>query len=225
MCTCSSNIIMNSLPAIKVLLKITNLSPVVWGCVLFMSIRMSMLLLHIQVKLMQLRAQLAHDSETIATCPFTSCLLYNISKQIVREDPGNKIIIYFTFKLFTGELHAPNFCFFHFTHPSLLILTHPFLLIFSSSSSFTDFKGYTLLRCSEKCMIGYHPLCWRKYKSSLPECTSEKGFLSSPCITPDCPGIINYIAIFEMGRKPKVCFWCDPHVHVHVCMTWYRHCC
>ena len=38
MCTCSSNIIMNPLPVIKVLLKITNLSPVVWGSVLFISI-------------------------------------------------------------------------------------------------------------------------------------------------------------------------------------------
>ena len=115
---------MNPLPVINVLLKIPNLSTVVWGCVLFMSIGISMLLLLIQVKLMQLRAQLAHDSETIATCPFTSCLLYNISKQIVREDPGNRI---YSVLHFTRELQLQTFVFF-----ILLILPFSFLLILFS---------------------------------------------------------------------------------------------
>ena len=81
-----------------------------------------------------------------------------------------------------------------------------------------DFKGYTLLHCTEKCSVGYHPSCWRKFKVAQPEITSEKGFLSSPCITPDCPGIINYIAVFELADKPKVYkfdFFCCVHV-LHV---------
>ena len=52
--------------------------------------------------------------------------------------------------------------------------------------------------------MGFHPSCWRKYKGVQPEVMGEKGFLSSPCVTPDCTGHITYIAVYETADKPKV---------------------
>lgn len=69
---------------------------------------------------------------------------------------------------------------------------------------FSDFKGYTLMRCSEKCSIGFHPTCWRRFKTSRTDHSNEKNLISTPCVTPDCPGKVTHIAIYETGPKPKV---------------------
>lgn len=68
-------------------------------------------------------------------------------------------------------------------------------------SSCSEFRGYTLLCCSEKCSIGFHPSCWRRYKNNHVTISTEKDALFTPCLTPDCPGIISFLGLYDTKNK------------------------
>lgn len=58
-----------------------------------------------------------------------------------------------------------------------------------------DFRGFQQLHCHSKCVIQYHPLCWKECKESTN--LTEKGFLGTVCPTPDCKDIIIRVEIIE----------------------------
>ncbi|XP_072144293.1 uncharacterized protein [Dermacentor andersoni] len=58
-----------------------------------------------------------------------------------------------------------------------------------------DFKGFQQLHCASKCLIQYHPACWREYRESCN--LSEKGFLGEACPTPDCCGVVMKVEAIE----------------------------
>lgn len=58
-----------------------------------------------------------------------------------------------------------------------------------------DFRGFQQLRCASKCLIQYHPTCWREYRESRN--LTEKGFLGEMCPTPDCRDTIIKVETIE----------------------------
>ncbi|XP_075549708.1 uncharacterized protein LOC142583223 isoform X3 [Dermacentor variabilis] len=58
-----------------------------------------------------------------------------------------------------------------------------------------DFKGFQQLHCASKCLIQYHPACWREYRESCN--LTEKGFLGEACPTPDCCGVVMKVEAIE----------------------------
>lgn len=58
-----------------------------------------------------------------------------------------------------------------------------------------DFKGFQQLHCASKCLVQYHPACWREYRESRN--LTEKGFLGEACPTPDCCGVVMKVEAIE----------------------------
>ena len=61
-----------------------------------------------------------------------------------------------------------------------------------------------MLKCSEHCSVAFHPSCWKKQKALLGY-YNEKNLASTKCLTPDCPGVITYIVLFDSDNKARVC--------------------
>ena len=49
-----------------------------------------------------------------------------------------------------------------------------------------DFKGMSILKCEDKCVIAYHATCWKEYKNANQKLKYDKDSLGKICITPDC---------------------------------------
>ncbi|XP_064470323.1 uncharacterized protein LOC135385077 [Ornithodoros turicata] len=58
-----------------------------------------------------------------------------------------------------------------------------------------DFKGFQQLHCHSKCVIQYHPSCWKDHRDDMN--LTEKGFLGTVCPTPDCKDIIIEVETIE----------------------------
>uniref|UniRef100_A0A131YZM2 E3 ubiquitin-protein ligase TTC3 n=1 Tax=Rhipicephalus appendiculatus TaxID=34631 RepID=A0A131YZM2_RHIAP len=58
-----------------------------------------------------------------------------------------------------------------------------------------DFKGFQQVHCASKCLVQYHPACWREYRESRN--LTEKGFLGEACPTPDCCGVVVKVEAIE----------------------------
>ncbi|KAF2360929.1 Zinc finger RING-type [Trinorchestia longiramus] len=72
------------------------------------------------------------------------------------------------------------------------------------------YTGHVELSCEEDCHIFYHPICWRFIKdqkatddnfSHNKNKISDKDFVSSPCLTPDCTGRIESVRIFAENKS------------------------
>ena len=72
-----------------------------------------------------------------------------------------------------------------------------------------DFKGYIHVTCTEHCHIEYHPSCWRRVRTRDPTKPGEKDLLMETCLTPDCAGLLNEIAIIDETAKTKKTFHAD----------------
>ncbi|XP_064086347.1 uncharacterized protein LOC135201401 isoform X2 [Macrobrachium nipponense] len=60
-----------------------------------------------------------------------------------------------------------------------------------------DFKGFVDVMCEEFCSVAYHPCCWKAHKEDQFGKMSDKDFLGTECVTPDCTGKINGILIHD----------------------------
>ncbi|XP_077562679.1 uncharacterized protein LOC144178592 isoform X2 [Haemaphysalis longicornis] len=66
-----------------------------------------------------------------------------------------------------------------------------------------DFRGFQQLHCASKCLVQYHPSCWREYREARN--LTEKAFLGEVCPTPDCCDVIIKVETIEkdgtMGKQ------------------------
>lgn len=66
-----------------------------------------------------------------------------------------------------------------------------------------DFKGFQQVHCHSKCLVQYHPACWKEHRDA--ENLTEKGFLGQVCPTPDCLDLIVKLETIEkdgsVGRQ------------------------
>lgn len=81
----------------------------------------------------------------------------------------------------------------------ILTQGHPFAReeIFDTNP---DFKGFVDVMCEEFCSVAYHPCCWKAHKEEQEDQfgkMSDKDFLGTECVTPDCTGKINGILIHD----------------------------
>ncbi|CAH3172288.1 unnamed protein product [Porites lobata] len=60
-----------------------------------------------------------------------------------------------------------------------------------------DYKGYIQLICHQECKVEFHPVCWKKQKSTQEGKAGDKDFLDDGCLTPDCGGSVVNIQIFD----------------------------
>ncbi|XP_063599460.1 uncharacterized protein LOC134775781 isoform X2 [Penaeus indicus] len=70
-----------------------------------------------------------------------------------------------------------------------------------------EFKGYLEVICEENCIISYHPCCWKAHKECQEDRVgklSDKDFLGTDCITPDCTGKISSIHIYDETGNLKI---------------------
>ncbi|XP_042873701.1 uncharacterized protein LOC122254197 isoform X3 [Penaeus japonicus] len=70
-----------------------------------------------------------------------------------------------------------------------------------------EFKGYLEVTCEESCIISYHPCCWKAHKECQEDRVgklSDKDFLGTNCITPDCTGKISSIHIYDETGNLKI---------------------
>nr|XP_027231266.1 uncharacterized protein LOC113822926 [Penaeus vannamei] len=70
-----------------------------------------------------------------------------------------------------------------------------------------EFKGYLEVTCEENCIISYHPCCWKAHKEYQEDRVgklSDKDFLGTDCITPDCTGKISCIHIYDETGNLKI---------------------
>ena len=58
------------------------------------------------------------------------------------------------------------------------------------------------LHCTDSCAICYHASCWRRYKSEGVT-GADKDYLQSDCPTPDCPGTIDTVHVYDNRGKLK----------------------
>ena len=65
-----------------------------------------------------------------------------------------------------------------------------------------DFKGMSILKCEDKCVIAYHATCWKEYKNGNEKLKYDKDSLGKTCITPDCGGkVIEVRVVRENGKE------------------------
>ena len=71
-----------------------------------------------------------------------------------------------------------------------------------------DYRGHVTLECHQDCSISYHPSCWRKKKTES-EQNTDKDFLLTDCLTPDCTGLVNVVIVYDNkgAIKAKVSWW------------------
>ena len=68
-----------------------------------------------------------------------------------------------------------------------------------------DFKGMSILKCENKCVIAYHATCWKEHKKTMEKIKYDKDFLGKRCITPDCGGkVIELRLVRENGKESIV---------------------
>ncbi|XP_046852990.1 uncharacterized protein LOC124446205 isoform X2 [Xenia sp. Carnegie-2017] len=68
-----------------------------------------------------------------------------------------------------------------------------------------DYNGYVGIVCTEACLVEYHIQCWKKFKSSFIDLSSDKDFLGTKCITSNCNGEIKLIKIYDSeGLKTEL---------------------
>ena len=64
-----------------------------------------------------------------------------------------------------------------------------------------NYKGFTRLNCTDKCIIDFHPWCW-KHKKEKENFKLDKDFLTKSCPTPDCNrAFICKIEVFKDGLE------------------------
>ena len=68
-----------------------------------------------------------------------------------------------------------------------------------------DFKGFTRLTCTDKCVIDFHPPCW-KHKKEAENFGLDKNYLSTYCPTPNCKGPICEVKIFKCDLENPIRF-------------------
>lgn len=128
----------------------------------------------------------------MGTCRFPTCLQHNISRQIIKDDPGKGER---DRRRERNERERGN----ERKREKRRDREREELIVFL----FSEFKGYVALKCSEQCSIAFHPNCWKKQKALL-GFYNEKNIASANCVTPDCPGVITYVALFDSESKPRV---------------------
>ena len=68
-----------------------------------------------------------------------------------------------------------------------------------------DFKGMSILKCENKCVLAYHATCWKEHKKTMEKIKYDKDFLGKKCITPDCGGkVIELRLVRENGKESIV---------------------
>ena len=67
-----------------------------------------------------------------------------------------------------------------------------------------DFKGMSVLKCEEKCVISYHATCWKEYKNANEKLKYDKDSLGKTCITPDCGGKVIEVRIVRENGKESI---------------------
>ena len=68
-----------------------------------------------------------------------------------------------------------------------------------------DFKGMSILKCENKCVLAYHATCWKEHKKTIDKIKYDKDFLGKKCITPDCGGkVIELRLVRENGKESIV---------------------
>ncbi|XP_063607492.1 uncharacterized protein LOC134782079 [Penaeus indicus] len=68
-----------------------------------------------------------------------------------------------------------------------------------------EFKGYINVTCEEDCVISFHHVCWKSVKEQDKDAKkTEKDFLGTECITPDCSGLIYSITIYDNNNEIKL---------------------
>ncbi|XP_047490692.1 uncharacterized protein LOC125040193 isoform X2 [Penaeus chinensis] len=68
-----------------------------------------------------------------------------------------------------------------------------------------EFKGYINVTCEEDCTISFHHVCWKSLKDQKKDAKkTEKDFLGTECITPDCSGLIYSITIYDKNNEIKL---------------------
>ena len=75
--------------------------------------------------------------------------------------------------------------------------------MFGNISFPSDYKGHVLLQCVENCSISYHASCWRRFKTEGIT-GADKDHLGSDCPTPDCPGTIKTVTVYDNRGKIKI---------------------
>ena len=59
-----------------------------------------------------------------------------------------------------------------------------------------DYKGFTRMTCTDRCVIDFHPWCW-KHKKDTENCHLDKDYLKTYCPTPDCGAPIRQVSLFK----------------------------
>ena len=59
-----------------------------------------------------------------------------------------------------------------------------------------DYKGFTRMTCTDRCVIDFHPWCW-KHKKDSEKCHLDKDYLKTYCPTPDCGAPIRQISLYK----------------------------
>jgi len=69
-----------------------------------------------------------------------------------------------------------------------------------------DYKGFTQLKCTDKCIVDFHPWCWKHKKDNDSEKEKHEGlhkplwdkdYLKLKCPTPDCNAPVYKVSIFK----------------------------
>ena len=68
-----------------------------------------------------------------------------------------------------------------------------------------NYKGFTRLKCKEKCEVDFHPWCW-KHKKEKEGFHLEKGYLNTECPTPDCNAFICKVSVFKEDWETPIEF-------------------
>ena len=61
-----------------------------------------------------------------------------------------------------------------------------------------DPKGFYTVRCTEKCTVDFHVVCWKKCKEERGEL---RGAEAHACFTPDCGGFLSEIILYKEGKR------------------------
>ncbi|XP_052265226.1 uncharacterized protein LOC127867806 isoform X2 [Dreissena polymorpha] len=65
-----------------------------------------------------------------------------------------------------------------------------------------DFKGYFKMVCQMDCVVSFHMICWKDYKTSQNK-QNDKDILDTKCPTPDCQGHIIKIHVIRPDSTEK----------------------
>ena len=133
-----------------------------------------------------------------AYCRYRNCLQYHISTDIVRDDAG-----VFVFCIFVCVCLCVCVCVcvclsvclsvcMYYVCLSVCTL-HYYVLTFYT----TEFKGYVAISCSERCVITFHSLCWRKVREeNIDLQASDKVcMVCNTCTTGSCQFVWNILNV------------------------------